>query len=161
MIELFNVPALEEQRLRPSEINCPHPQGSRPDGTEAARPSAPCGHALSLPGSTNSGGSKQSQPFLSLCPLYLLPGRHLGIFTMWVGTSPALPTTEAQAAAGSWVNPQLPLPMGWSSEVKPLGFISTGGHTTRQPHTNTGQAFLNRDLSRLCRAFKLSFHAGI
>lgn len=93
-------------------------------------------------------------------PLYLLPGRHLGICTMQVGTSPALPTTEAQAAAGSWVNPQLPLPMEWTSEVKPPDFISTGGHMTRQSHTNTGQAF-QTDWSRLCRTFKLPFHTGI
>lgn len=29
MIEKFNVPALQQWRLWPSEINCPHPRGSR------------------------------------------------------------------------------------------------------------------------------------
>lgn len=78
VIEKFNVPALQKRGLWPSEINCLHPQGSRPDETGCQTLLSPLLtpaillrlHELRrLPPSVTA--------ILIPVPLYLLPGQHL------------------------------------------------------------------------------------
>lgn len=124
MIEKFNVPALQQWRLRPSEINCLHPRGSQaglPLGLQQGLPAPQslahacrASQAQSQPTALTRATPHILTPFLCpVCPplpeqLFAcagLSGR--GHIRTSLGPSPTLlgmTTQQDQAAAATWVS---------------------------------------------------------